>query len=172
MGELAAAIVMEVTQPLCAIISNAQTARRMLANGGFSLAEVDEALEDIVRDGQRASAVIARIRGLFKKAPVERPVIDLNKLIRELANLTRWEMNRRGILVKLELADKLPCVLGDRVQIQQVILNLMTNAADAMEHVERDRRELFIHTAEDDLGSVVVSVKDCGVGIDTRNIRR
>jgi signal transduction histidine kinase len=144
----------------------------MLANGGFSQAEVDETLEDIVRDGQRASAVIARIRGLFNKVPVERTAIDLDKLIREVANLTRWEMNRRGILVKLELADKLPSVMGDRVQLQQVILNLMTNAADAMENVASDRNELIIRSAEDETGNVVVSVKDCGVGIDAPNSKR
>jgi signal transduction histidine kinase len=172
MGELAASIAHEVNQPLCAIVSNAQTARRMLANGGFSLVEVDETLEDIVRDGQRASAVIARIRGLFNKAPTERTAIDLNQLIREVVNLTRWEMNRRCVLVKMDLANKLPSVLGDRVELQQVILNLMTNAADAMEHVASDRRELVIRSAEDDTKSVVVSVKDHGVGIDTRNSKR
>jgi signal transduction histidine kinase len=172
MGELAASIAHEVNQPLCAIISNAQTARRMLADDRFGRTEVDEALEDIARDGQRASAVITRIRGLFNKAPVERSAIDLNELIREVVNLTRWEMNRRGVLVKLDLADKLPSVLGDRVQLQQVILNLMSNGADAMENVVRQKRELVIRTAKDRTGSVLVAVKDRGAGIDVANSHR
>ncbi len=172
MGELAASIAHEVNQPLCAIISNAQTARRLLAGGGPNLTEVDEALEDIIRDGQRASAVIARIRGLFKKAPVERGAIDLNELIREVVNSTRWEMNPRGMLIRLELADKLPLVWGDRVQLQQVILNLMTNAADAMEHLARERRELIIRSTVDHLGNVLVSVQDRGVGIEARDSER
>lgn len=169
MGELAASIVHEVNQPLCAIVSNAQTARRMLAGGEFNLAEVDDALGDISRDGQRASAVISRIRGLFNKAPLERAALDLNELIREVVNLCRWEMTRRGVVVKLALVDHLPSVQGDRVQLQQVILNLMTNAADAMEHVERGRRELTVRSATDRARNVFVSVKDCGVGIDPQN---
>lgn len=172
MGELAASIAHEVNQPLCAIISNSQTARRMLAGSEFNLAEIGEALEDIIRDGQRASTVITRIRGLFKKASVERGAIDLNELIREVINLTRWEMNRRGISLKLDLAEKLPSVQGDRVQLQQVILNLMTNGADAMDDLARERRELVILSAEDRSGNVVVSVKDCGVGIDARHRER
>jgi signal transduction histidine kinase len=141
----------------------------MLASGEYNVAELVEALEDVARDGQRASAVIARIRGLFNKAPTERGAIDLNELIREVVNLTRSQMNRKGVLVKLELAEQLPAVLGDRVQLQQVILNLMTNGADAMEHLERDRRELVIRSAADDVGNVRVSVQDRGVGIDARN---
>lgn len=172
MGELAASIAHEVNQPLCAIISNAQTIQRMLARGGFDLTELLEALDDITRDGQRASAVIARIRGLLKKAPAERTAIHLNELIREVIALTRWEMSRRRIFVKLALADDLPCVRGDRVQLQQVILNLMTNGADALELVAPDKRELVLRSAVDDAPGILVSVSDSGVGIDPHNSER
>jgi signal transduction histidine kinase len=171
-GELAASIAHEVNQPLCAIISNAQTIQRMLGRGGFDLPELLEALDDITRDGQRASAVIARIRGLLKKAPAERTAINLNELIREVIALTRWEMNRRRILVKLALADNLPFVRGDRVQLQQVILNLMTNGADALELVAPEKRELVIRSAADDTPGILVSVRDSGVGIDPHNRER
>jgi signal transduction histidine kinase len=171
-GELAASIVHEVNQPLCAIVSNAQTTQRLLAGEDFDLAEVREALEDIVRDGQRASAVIARIRGLLRKTPPERAAINVNELIREVIALTRWEMNRRGIAVRLELAEHLPGVLGDRVQLQQVFLNLMTNGADAMESMAKDKRELVLRSAEEPAEGVRVSVKDHGVGIDPRNSER
>lgn len=170
-GELAASIVHEVNQPLCAIVSNAQTIQRLLAGEDFDLAEVREALEDIVRDGQRASAVIARIRGLLRKAPVEQAAINVNELIREVIALTRWEMNRRGIAVRLELAEQLPGVLGDRVQLQQVLLNLMTNGADAMESMGKEKRELVLRSEEPAEG-VLVSVRDRGVGIDPRTSDR
>jgi signal transduction histidine kinase len=172
LGEFVASIAHEVNQPLCAIISNAQTMQRMLSRGGFELPELLEALEDITRDGQRASAVIARFRGLLKKAPASRAAIDLNELLREAVALTRWEMNRRKVAVQLELADALPKVLGDRVQLQQVILNLMTNGADAMEHAAPERRKLDLRSAVDDTTNVLVSVRDFGVGIDPDNSER
>lgn len=172
MGELAASIAHEVNQPLCAIISNAQTAQRMLAGGGYDLPELLEALADITRDGQRASAVIARIRGLLKKAPTQRTAVDLNEVLREVIVLTRWEMSRRRIQVKLELADKLPCVRGDRVQLQQVILNLVINGADAMELVAPEKRVLLLRTALYDRDCILVSVTDAGIGIDPQHSER
>jgi signal transduction histidine kinase len=172
LGELAASIAHEVNQPLCAIVSNAQTVQRMLGGGGFDLEEVREALADISRDGQRASAVIARIRGLLNKAPAERTALDISDLIREVVALARWEMRRRGVRVKLELADRLPLVLGDRVQLQQVILNLMTNGADAMEHVAPKGRELVIRSAAYGARGIRVSVQDHGIGIAPENRER
>jgi signal transduction histidine kinase len=172
LGEFVASIAHEVNQPLCAIISNAQTIQRMLARGGFELPELLEALEDITRDGQRASDVIARFRGLLKKAPASRAAIDLNELLREAVTLTRWQMNRRKITAQLELADALPRVLGDRVQLQQVILNLLTNGADAMERVAPAQRKLVLRSAVDDTANVLVSVRDFGVGIDPDNSER
>src|SRR5205823_1818853 len=132
MGELAASIAHEINQPLCAIVSNAQTVQRMFGGGGFDLGEVREALQDITQDGQRASAVLARIRRFLQKASAERLLVDVNDLLREVGVLMRNEMARRGVAVKLELEERLPRVHGDRVQLQQVILNLLANGADAM----------------------------------------
>jgi PAS domain S-box-containing protein len=168
MGELAASIAHEVNQPLCAIVSNAQTVQRMLASGGFDLEEMGEALRDISQDGQRASAVLARIRGFLQKAPAERAPVDVNALLREVSILMRSEMARRGVTIKLELDEKLPAVLGDRVQLQQVILNLLANGADAMDGVAR---ELVLHSTVGEMG-IAVAVQDAGVGLDPRTSGR
>jgi PAS domain S-box-containing protein len=172
MGELSASIAHEVNQPLCAIVSNAQTAQRMLSQGGFDLPELLEALGDISQDAQRASAVIARIRGLLQQGTVQHGVVDVNELIREMAALLRTEVARRGVLVKLELTEGLPGVLGDRVQLQQVILNLMTNAADAMDGVGADLRQLTVRSLQDGMGCVTVAVQDTGIGLEVQNSDR
>jgi PAS domain S-box-containing protein len=171
LGELAASIAHEVNQPLCAIVSNAQAVQRMVA-GGFDADEVVEALKDITRDGQRASTVIARIRGFFRKATAERAPVGVNDLVREVSALLRAEMARRGVAVTLALAERLPVVLGDRVQLQQVILNLMANAADAMDRVAREARELVVRSSADESGGVAVAVTDAGVGLDPGNVER
>ncbi len=174
MGQLVASIAHEVNQPLCAIVSNAQTLRRMLAGarlaeGGADprwLEELQEALQDITQDGQRASAVIARVRGFLQKTPVESAPVDVNELIREVSRLVRRDMGRRGVAVTFELAEQLPIVAGDRVQLQQVILNLMRNGADALECLPRERRELVLCSTADGAGGVAVAVRDTGVGLD------
>jgi PAS domain S-box-containing protein len=171
MGELAASIAHEVNQPLCAIVTNAQAVRHML-DGGGDLTEVREAVQDIARDGQRASAVIARIRGLLRKAPPRRAAVGVNDLIREVCALTRGEMARRGVAVKLELAEGLPAVSADRVQLQQVILNLMANGADAMDGVAREARELVVRSDADGAGAVAVAVQDAGAGIPPGDVER
>jgi PAS domain S-box-containing protein len=169
MGELAASIAHEINQPLCAIVSNAQGLQRMFAGVRFDPGEVREALQDITEDGRRASAVIARIRSFLQKAPVPHAPVDVNDLVREVSALMRGELARRGVTLKLELADGLPPVLGDRVQLQQVILNLMSNAADAMDRVAREFRELVISSTGDGAGKVTLAVKDAGVGLDPGN---
>jgi PAS domain S-box-containing protein len=183
MGELAASIAHEINQPLCAIISNAQAFQRMLAGGGFNIEEVREALADITQDGQRASAIINGIRGLLQKAPSEHSPLQLNDLIHEMAALMASEMARRGVAVRLELAKKLPPVLGDRVQLQQVILNLMANGADAMDPVKEtaslrrmgsspapEPRELIIRSTNGGKGAVTVAVNDGGTGLDPHDL--
>jgi PAS domain S-box-containing protein len=166
MGELAASIAHEVNQPLCAIVSNAQAVQRLLAGESFDLSEVREAVQDITEDGQRASAVLSRIRGFLQKTPAEHAPVDVNDLIREVSALMRSEMVKRGVTVKLELAEKLPLVLGRRIQLQQVILNLMVNGADAMDHIPRELRQLVIRSTRDGADTVTIAVKDTGVGID------
>jgi PAS domain S-box-containing protein len=166
MGELAASIAHEVNQPLCAIVSNAQAVQRMLTGLGVFVEEAREALQDIVQDSLRASAVITRIRGYLRKAPDQPAPVDVNDLLREVAALLRGEMSRRGVAVVLELAETLPAVLGQRIQLQQVVLNLMANGADAMERVVRDQRVLVVRSTADTAGTVTVAVRDAGTGID------
>jgi signal transduction histidine kinase len=167
MGQLGASIAHEVNQPLCAIATNAEAVQRMLGGEHCDLAEVREALADITRDGRRASTIIARIRGFARTASKERAPLAVNDLIPEACALMRSELARRGIAVKLDLAAELPLVRGDRVQLQQVILNLMANGADAMDRVARELRELSLRTTAEGTG-VCVAVKDVGVGIDPR----
>lgn len=172
MGEMSASIAHEVNQPLCAIVSNSQTLQRMLSRGGFILEELLEALSDITQDAQRASAVVARIRGLIQDTPAQRAPVDVNELINEMAVLMGRELSRRNIIVTLDLAPKLPAVLVDRVQIQQVILNFMTNAADAMDPVRNRRRDLVLRSARDETDEVTIAVQDTGVGLDAQRIDR
>jgi two-component system sensor kinase FixL len=172
MGELAASIAHEVNQPLCAIVSNAQFLEREFVAGGYDRDEVRETLQDIIQDGQRASAVIGRIRGFLRKAPAERSPVNVNDLIREMSKLMQAEMARREVVVKLDLAEQVPSVFGDRVQLQQVILNLMANGADAMDRVPNERRELVIRSSGDGSGTAAVTVQDAGVGLDPRNSDR
>jgi PAS domain S-box-containing protein len=172
MGELAASIAHEVNQPLCAIASNAETAQRLLGGGPVEIEEVREALQDISQDSRRASAVIARVRASLQKGPVERAALHVNDLLREVAGLARARLALRGLAVRLELAEGLPAVLGDRVQLQQVILNLLVNGADAMEGVSDRPRELLLRSAADQADGVAIAVEDAGVGIDPENVER
>jgi PAS domain S-box-containing protein len=165
LGELAASIAHEVNQPLCAIVANAQAVERLLAAAAPDLGEVREAVLDITRDGQRASAVIDRIRGMLRKAPLQRAPVGVNDLLREVAALVRGEMGGRGIIVKLELANDMPAVHGDRVQLQQVVLNLLANGADAIDRVAAGARELCVHSAAGGPAGVRVGVSDTGAGL-------
>jgi C4-dicarboxylate-specific signal transduction histidine kinase len=169
MGELSASIAHEVNQPLCAIVSNAQTAQRMLAGEGYDVEELLEALRDISEDAQRANSVISRIHGLLQNEPVQRVVLDMNELIREMTALLGTAMGRRGVTVRLELGENIPSVQGDRVQLQQVILNLMTNAADAMEGNPEGFHFLGLRSLLDGRGNVTVEVQDSGIGLDPWN---
>jgi PAS domain S-box-containing protein len=166
LGQLAASIAHEVNQPLCAIVSNAQAVQGMLAAGRIGGDEMAEALQDIVQDGERASAIVTRIRAFLNKTDVEPTPVDINEVIREVRTLVRHEMARENVSVALELAHDLPRVLADRVQLQQVILNLMTNGAEAMKGLERPHRELIIRSMQNAQGSVTMTVQDAGVGID------
>ena len=165
MGELAAAIAHEINQPLCAIVSNAHAARRLLALGGEALAELPEALQDIVADSRRASEVIGRIRDLLQKRHPKRALLDLNDATREIVALLRHQLARKGISLSLDLAEDLPPVFGDRVQLQQVVLNLMVNAVEALDQTGDGPRELGLRTARAEGQTVVLTVRDSGPGI-------
>jgi signal transduction histidine kinase len=170
LGELTASLAHELNQPLTAILSNAQVAERLLAAAAPNLEEVREILRDIVTDDRRATEVIRRLRALVKKGDLEFVPLDLNELIREVARLMRSDAISRGISLSLQLAADLPTVRGDRVQLQQVVLNLVLNGLDAMHEPGGGERTLVIRTARDGADAVVVSVQDAGTGIDEKNV--
>ena len=165
MGQLTASIAHEVNQPIAATVTNAQAALRWLAARPPNLEEVRQALDHIVKDGNRAGDVIGRIRDLIKKAPPRKDRVDINEAIREVIELTRGEAAKNGVSVQTALAEGLPLIEGDRVQLQQVILNLIINAVEAMGAVERGPRELLITTAQAESNGVLVAVRDSGPGL-------
>jgi len=165
LGELTASIAHEVNQPLAGIVTNASTCLRMLAADPPNVEGARETARRTIRDGERASEVIARLRALFSKKTTTTGSIDLNEATREVVALSMSELQRQRVAVRLELADHLPPVKGDRVQLQQVILNLMLNASDAMSTVEDRPRELAIATGSDG-ADVRLSVRDTGIGLD------
>jgi C4-dicarboxylate-specific signal transduction histidine kinase len=164
MGELAASIAHEVNQPIAAAVTNANTCLRWLARDTPDIEEARAAAMRIVRDGTRAGEIVGRIRLLFKKGTPERELVDINEVIREMIVLLRNEAMRHSISVRTELAADLPQVMGDRVQLQQVLMNLIMNSIDAMKDVD-DTRELAIKSQRAENEEVVVSVTDSGVGL-------
>jgi C4-dicarboxylate-specific signal transduction histidine kinase len=173
MGELAASIAHEVNQPIAGVVLNGNACLRWLARmkeDSPNLTEAREALQRIIRDGSRAGEVIARIRTLFKKTDTEKRPLDLNQAIREVIVLARSEMDKKRIIRKLQLTEGLPRVLGDRVQLQQVMLNLILNAIEAMSTVEGRPRELIVGTRVRQETEVMVTVRDTGIGLDPENL--
>jgi PAS domain S-box-containing protein len=165
MGQLSASITHEVKQPIGAAVANAQAALRFLARRPPELEEVREALEAIVEAGHRAGEIVDRIRGLIKKAPPRKECLDINAGIREVIELTRGESVKNGISMQADLADGLPLIEGDRVQLQQVILNLIVNAVEAMSGASDGTRELLVSSRKADTGGVLVGVRDSGPGL-------
>jgi PAS domain S-box-containing protein len=172
MGEMAASIAHEVNQPLSGVVVNANACVRWLAGSPPNLDEARDALQRIVRDGKRASDVIARIRALSKKTGGEREPIDLNEAIQEVVALALGEVRRTRVALRTELAGTLPRVLGDRVQLQQVVLNLVLNAVEAMSDVVDRPKDLVIRTEKDEAGRARVVVRDSGAGLDPQNADR
>jgi signal transduction histidine kinase len=173
LSTLTASIAHEVNQPLSGIITNASTCLRMLAADPPDLDGARETARRAIRDGNRASEVIARVRTLFTKKELATESVDLNGATREVTALLLGELQRNRVLLQLELADDIPTVTGDRVQLQQVVLNLVRNASDAMAAVDDRPRQLLIRTEEDGDGDRVrVSVRDAGVGVDPQNLTK
>jgi PAS domain S-box-containing protein len=164
MGHLTASIAHEINQPIGAAITYANAALNWLRPGQPNLEEARRALSVIVQAGIRAGEVIDRIRTLVKKAPARKDRVDISEAVSEIAALTRVEMAKNAISIELQLADSLPAVQGDRVQLQQVILNLLMNAIEAMTGSEGPR-ELLIRTEMTESGSVLVAVRDSGEGL-------
>ncbi|MEH2567387.1 AAA family ATPase [Bradyrhizobium sp. AZCC 2289] len=163
MGQLSASIAHEVNQPITAAVTYALAARRYLSAEPPNFREVDDALSLIVKEGNRAGEVVGRIRALIKKAPARRDAVEINDAILEVIALTRTEAANNSVSVRTQLAEGLPRVQGDRVQLQQVLLNLIINAIEAMRDVGEEERELLISTRNEPDG-VSVEVRDSGPG--------
>jgi signal transduction histidine kinase len=188
LGELTASIAHEVNQPLAGMVTNANATLRWLARDSPDLAEAREAVRRIIRDGNRASDVIARMRALFKKTPSAKEPVDINDVIQEVLAITQAESQRNRVFLRTEFASDLPMVTGDRIQLQQVILNLLINAIEAMSGVREGQRELWVSSekvtgisgesqkakfadkalADVEWSHVLIAVRDSGPGLDPK----
>lgn len=171
-GEMATSLAHEINQPLTAIHSNAEAAKRFLGGAEPDVDEVLQILDDIIRDDRRASEVIRKVRSLVKKEDSREEPLDLNKVIREVVELIRGELMGQELAITLDLQQSLAPVHGDSIQIQQVLLNLILNGAAAMRNAPRDLRKLIVRTSMPDSRSVKAFVRDFGTGIDENNIER
>jgi signal transduction histidine kinase len=172
MGQLTASIAHEVNQPIAAVVTNAHAALRFLGGQPANLEEVRQALDRIIRDGNRAGDVIGRIRDLIKKVPARQAELDINEAILEVIELMRSELLRNGVALQTELANGLPLTRGDRIQVQQIVLNLIMNAVEAMADVSNGSRDLLISTAGDISNGVLVTVRDSGPGLTPESLER
>ena len=184
LGELTASIAHEVNQPLAAVVNNANASLRWLSRDSPNLAEACEAIRRIIRDGNRAGDVISRMRALFKKASTTKERLDINEVIEEVVILAQSELQRNRVSLQTQLASDLPLISGDRIQLQQVLFNLLMNAIEAMSGVEEGPRELWVSsekvtaisgesgkvTLEDKavaaLNGQLIAVRDSGPGLD------
>jgi PAS domain S-box-containing protein len=164
MGELAASIAHEVNQPLTAVVNNGSACLRLLANHNLEPEVLRRALEGIVADGTRASTVLARIRAFIKKEPAEKNELDINELIQEVLVIAGHEVYENQVLLDHQLTTDLPFVLADRVQLQQVLLNLIINGIEAMSAVTNRPRSLWVQSRIDESGDVLIAVSDSGTG--------
>jgi len=169
LGEMTASIAHEINQPLGALVNNANACLGWLSTE--NLEEVRNSVELMLDDAQRASEIITRIRSLVKKAPPQKDWLDINQTIREVIGLARNEIQRNGVALETQLSDDMPLIFADRIQLQQVMLNLMMNAIEAMTQVTTPR-ELLISSGADDSKGVVVVVRDSGPGLDSKSHER
>jgi C4-dicarboxylate-specific signal transduction histidine kinase len=165
MGELATSLAHELNQPLTAILNNAQAAQRFLAQDDPDLEELRATVTDIADDDRRARAIIQRLRALLNKGSFKQSRQDISTVIHEVATLVHSDANAKNIVLTLQLDDDLPSVMGDQVQLQQVLLNLIMNGFDAMQQME-GARELVLKATHDSRETITVSVADSGVGLD------
>jgi C4-dicarboxylate-specific signal transduction histidine kinase len=168
MGELTSSIAHEVNQPLAAIVTNGNACLRWLSNDPANVEEARQTVTRMVKDGHRASEVVGRIRAFFRKTAPERVRVDINQLIEDVIAMVSSELRRNRVRVRTELPDDLPRVLCDQIQLQQVLLNLLINAIEAMSAVSGPR-ELLIMSRRDETGNVSVAVQDTGMGFDEQN---
>jgi len=169
---LTASIAHEVNQPLSGIITNAGTCLRLLAANPPDIEGARETARRTMRDGNRAADVIARLRALFTKKEFTLEPFDLNDAAREVLALSLSELQRNRVVLRSEFADHLPPITGDRIQLQQVMLNLLRNASDAMVGIEDRPRQLLVRTDRDEADRVRLTVRDAGVGLDAQSMSK
>jgi len=172
LGELTASIAHEVNQPLAAIVTNGNACLRWLAGDSPNLDEARETARRIIRDGNRAGDVIGRIRTLLRKTGTEKELLDMNQAVREVVALAEGEVRRNGVALRTELTGDLPPILGDRVELEQVVLNLIMNAIEAMSAIGDRPRELVVRTQSGEVDQVCVTVQDSGIGLDPQSMGR
>ncbi|PSO24786.1 AAA family ATPase [Bradyrhizobium sp. MOS002] len=172
MGQLSASIAHEVNQPIAALLTNAGTAMRWLARQPPNLEKAKTLIDRVIGDGKRAAEIVSRIRDFSKKAPAQKEELQINEAILEIVALTRVAMSQHSVSMKLELSEGLPYILGDKIQLQQVILNLIMNAIEAMSEVREGSRALLISTSEAESGGMLVAVSDSGPGLPPANLAR
>jgi signal transduction histidine kinase len=172
LGELTASIAHEVNQPLAGIVTNGAACLRWLGREPPELDQARRAVESMINDGKRASEVVSRLRALSKKTDPQRLRLDLNEVIDEVILLFQRELLNNRVALRLELASALPPVLGDRIQLQQVLMNLLINAIQAMAPVTGQPREVLIRSRRHDANQVVLEVMDSGIGITPENADR
>ena len=172
MGAITASIAHEVNQPLAAIVSSGNAGLRWLSNAIPNMDEVTAALKRIVSDGHRASQVIETVRAMFKKDTGEKTLLHINEVVQEVFALLRAELQKNDIAVIYRLAEEIPQVSADRVQMQQVILNLVMNAIDATSLIVDRPRILRASSERDDAAGVIITLEDSGTGIDPKNVDR
>jgi PAS domain S-box-containing protein len=172
LGQLSASIAHEINQPVAAAVNNASAALRWLGKEPPDLEQARQALNRIFKNGNRVSEVIGRIRALLKKAPLHKEDVDINEAILEVIGLTRGEVTKNGISVQTQLAEGLPFIRGDWVQLQQVILNLIINAVEALSSVGEGPRELIISTGETKSNGVLVAIRDSGPALTQASLER
>ncbi|MEI9999428.1 MAG: ATP-binding protein [Verrucomicrobiota bacterium] len=173
MGELAASIAHEVNQPLSGIVINGNACLRWLsriASDSPSLEEARQATERIIRDGKRAGDIVSRLRSFFKRSSAEKARLDINGVLEDVIVLVRHDLERKGVNLRTELQPALPVVTADPVQLQQVVLNLILNGAEAMNAVCDRPRDLTVRTGRGEDGAVRVEVQDAGIGIDAARL--
>jgi PAS domain S-box-containing protein len=172
MGELTASLAHELNQPLTAILSNAQAGLRFLQSENPDLDELREILQDISSDDKRAGSVIRSLRAMMKQEEREREPLSINEMVREVVTLFHSEAVLRNVIIDMEFSESLPTLLADKIQLQQVVLNLMMNAAEAMDHEAPERRKILLKTGRTDHGAIQVAIRDYGPGIEKEKLDR
>jgi PAS domain S-box-containing protein len=172
LGEMTASIAHEINQPLAAVVNNASACLRWLAGQAPNLEEARQSAALIVADTHRAGEIISRIRALVKKSPPRKDWVDINETILEVIALARSEIQRNRVSLQTQLVSDVPLILSDRIQLQQVILNLVMNGVEAMASVADRPRELLIYSHRHESDKVLVAVQDSGIGIDSQNLEK